>query len=144
MDVLLGFTSTKAIIEPDRISLGNSMLNKVVLLWLIRRVPVSASLSNSMSGQNNGLLSRLFRRAERSCNRIGCSLILCADHWAWAIGAGSGCRVGQEILQSIVIFPIRKREDNVLRSHGDWNLEFPAIGSWWIVRLGKCLLAGVV
>lgn len=114
------------------------MLNKVVLVRLVGRVPMSASLSNPMSGKNDGLLLvGLLWSTEGGSEREGLRLILGAGDGAGVASTGSSCGSRQEVLECIIVLPVGKVKDEVLRRDGDWNLVLPTVGSWWIVWLGQ-------
>lgn len=99
---------------------------------------MSASLSNAMSRKNDGLLLvGLLWSAEGGGEREGLGLILGTSDGTGVASTGSSCGSCQEVLECIVVLPIGKVKDEVLRRDGDWNLVLPAVGSWWIVWLGQ-------
>lgn len=99
---------------------------------------MSAGLSNAVGSKNDGLLlAGLLWGAEGGSEREGLGLILGTRDGTGVTSTSSSCGSRQEVLQCIVVLPVGKIKDEVLRRDGDWNLVLPAVGSWGIVWLGQ-------
>lgn len=135
--LLLRLSGAKAIVEPNRVSIIDGVLNEVVLGRLIGRVPVASRLPNSMSGKNHSLLLILrLGGAEGRRKGVRSSFVLGSYDRAWVTSAGSSGDCCEEVLQGVVIHPVGEVKHEVLRGNGDGNFVLPAVCVGGIVRLG--------
>lgn len=114
------------------------MLNKIVVVWLICRVPVRTCLADSMCCEEDGLLLLVtLGGTERCRNRVQGCFILFTHNRARVTGSRARSDVCQEILQGVVVGPIGEVKDVGIVADRDWDLKLPALCIGRVIRLAQ-------